>query len=65
MPDSCGAHATCANAVRLYLENVVGHLPGQDASLCWMNTSDGVPVRTTSNSRGDNLAITIAQRERT
>ena len=31
---------------RLYLENVVGHLLGRDAPLCWMNTSDGVPEQT-------------------
>ena len=50
---------------RFNLKDVVRHLPGRDASLRWMHTSHGVPVKASANRRGENLAITIAQSQRT
>ena len=58
--DSCGAHGS-----RLNLKNVVSHLLGRDTSLRWMYTSAGVIVKAKAHRRGDNLAITITQRQRT
>ena len=43
---------------RLNFKNVV-------VCLCWMNTSVGVPVKATTNRRGDILAIAVTQRQRT
>ena len=44
---------------RSNLKDVVRHLPGRDASLRWMYTSYGVPLKASANRRGENLAITI------
>ena len=44
---------------RLNLEDVIGHLPGRDASLSWVYTSDGVPMQAKAHRRSDNLAVTI------
>ena len=46
---------------RFHLEDVVRHLVGRDASLRWMKTSHGLPVKASADRRLENLAITIAQ----
>ena len=48
---------------RFNLEEVVNHLLGRDASLRWMYTSHGVPLKASANRRGENLAITFAHRQ--
>ena len=50
---------------RLNLEDVIGHLPGRDASLSRVCASDGVPVQAKAYLRSDNLAVTITQCQRT
>ena len=44
---------------RFNLEDVLSHLRGRDASLRWMDTSHGVPLKDSANRRGEILAITI------
>ena len=50
---------------RLNLEGVIGQLPGRDASLSRVYASDGVPMQATPYRRGDDLAVTITQGQRT
>ena len=46
---------------RFNLKDVVRHLPVRDASLRWMYTSHGVPLKASTDRRGKNLTITITQ----
>ena len=50
---------------RLNLEHVIGRLPGRDESLSWVYASDGVPMQAKAYRRGDDLAVTITQGQRT
>ena len=49
---------------RFNLKDVVRHLHGRDASLRWMYTSHGVPLKESADRRGKNLTITITQGQR-
>ena len=55
-----GARNVCQGR-RFNFEDVVRHLPGRDASLRWMYTSHGVPLKASANRRGENLALTITR----
>ena len=48
---------------RFNIEDVVSHLPGRDASLRWMKTSHGAPLKASANRSGQDLAIAITQRQ--
>ena len=43
---------------------VISHLPGRNASLSRVYASHSVPEKTSTNCSGENLAITIEQRQR-
>ena len=49
----------------LNLKDVIRHLPKGDASLRRVNAPHGVPVKASTNSRGKEFAIAIAQCQRT
>ena len=49
---------------RLNLEDVIGHLPGRDASLSKVYASNGIPMQAEAYRRGDDLAVTNTQGQR-
>ena len=49
---------------RFNLEDVIGHYPDRDASLCQEYASDGTPIQAKVYRRGDDPAVTITQSPR-
>ena len=56
---------TWATDSRLHLEDVIGHLPGRNASLSRVDAYNGIPMQAKAYRRGNGLAITITQGQRT
>ena len=59
-----GSTRNMSKGSSLDLEDVVRHWTGRDTSLGRMYSSHGVPVKASTYCCGENLAVTIAQRQR-